>query len=856
MEQYTVTGMSCAACSARVEKAVKAVPGVTSCSVSLLTNSMGVEGTANASAIVKAVQEAGYGASPKAAAAETSSAELDALADHETPRLKKRLIASLVFLAVLMYFSMGHMMWGWPLPHWFDGNHVAMGLVQLLLAGIVMVINQKFFISGFKGLLHRAPNMDTLVALGSSASFLWSTYALFAMTRAQVDGNDALVMHYMMELYFESAAMILTLITVGKMLEARSKGKTTDALKSLMKLAPQTATLLREGAEVTVPIAQVKKGDLFVVRPGENIPVDGLVLEGSSAVNESALTGESIPVDKTAGDKVSAATTNQSGFLKCEATRVGEDTTLAQIIRMVSDAAATKAPIAKIADTVSGFFVPAVISISVLTTLVWLLLGREFGYALARGISVLVISCPCALGLATPVAIMVGNGLGARNGILFKTAASLEAAGRTQIVALDKTGTITSGEPRVTDILPAEGVSESELLTLAASLEQKSEHPLAKAVLAYAETETIACPDVTDFAALPGNGLSARLDGMEIYGGNAEFIATKASVPAELQAEAARLAAEGKTPLFFGGAGRLMGVIAVADTLKEDSPRAIRELQNMGIRVVMLTGDNQRTADAIGRQAGVDEVIAGVLPDGKEAVIRRLQESGKVAMVGDGINDAPALTRADTGIAIGAGTDVAIDAADVVLMNSRLSDVPAAIRLSRATLRNIHENLFWAFIYNIIGIPLAAGVFIPFGLTLNPMFGAAAMSLSSFCVVSNALRLNLFDLHSTRHDRKPKSAALPAAPVQPAAAENTAEPVSAPVVKEDNAMKKTLHVEGMMCGHCEARVKKALEALPAVDEAVVSHEAGTAIVTLNTEVSDADLKKAVEDQDYKVTGIE
>ena len=856
MEQYNVTGMSCAACSARVEKAVSKVPGVASCSVSLLTNSMGVEGTASASAIVKAVQEAGYGASPKAAAAETPSAELDALADHETPRLKKRLIASLVFLAVLMYFSMGHMMWGWPLPHWFDGNHVAMGLAQLLLAGIVMVINQKFFISGFKGLLHRAPNMDTLVALGSSASFLWSTYALFAMTRAQVDGNDVLVMHYMMELYFESAAMILTLITVGKMLEARSKGKTTDALKSLMKLAPQTATLLREGAEVTVPIAQVKKGDLFVVRPGENIPVDGLVLEGSSAVNESALTGESIPVDKAAGDKVSAATTNQSGFLKCEATRVGEDTTLAQIIRMVSDAAATKAPIAKIADTVSGFFVPAVISISVLTTLVWLLLGREFGYALARGISVLVISCPCALGLATPVAIMVGNGLGARNGILFKTAASLEAAGRTQIVALDKTGTITSGEPRVTDILPAEGVSESELLTLAASLEQKSEHPLAKAVLAYAETETIACPDVTDFAALPGNGLSARLDGMEIYGGNAEFIATKASVPAELQAEAARLAAEGKTPLFFGGAGRLMGVIAVADTLKEDSPRAIRELQNMGIRVVMLTGDNQRTADAIGRQAGVDEVIAGVLPDGKEAVIRRLQENGKVAMVGDGINDAPALTRADTGIAIGAGTDVAIDAADVVLMNSRLSDVPAAIRLSRATLRNIHENLFWAFIYNIIGIPLAAGVFIPFGLTLNPMFGAAAMSLSSFCVVSNALRLNLFDLHSTKHDRKPKSAALPAAPVQPAAAENTAEPVSAPVVKEDNAMKKTLHVEGMMCGHCEARVKKALEALPAVDEAVVSHEAGTAIVTLNAEVSDADLKKAVEDQDYKVTGIE
>ena len=858
MEQYNVTGMSCAACSARVERAVKKVPGVTSCSVSLLTNSMGVEGTASSAAIIQAVQEAGYGASPKAAgaAASSPSADLDALADHETPKLKRRLIASLGFLLVLMYFSMGHMMWGWPLPHWFDGNHVAMGLVQLLLAGIVMVINQKFFINGFKGLIHGSPNMDTLVAMGSMASFVWSTYALFAMTRAQVDGNDELVMHYMMEFYFESAAMILTLITVGKMLEARSKGKTTDALKSLMKLAPKTATLLRDGAEVTVPIEQVQKGDIFVVRPGENIPVDGVVLEGSSAVNESALTGESIPVDKAAGDKVSAATANQSGFLRCEATRVGEDTTLAQIIRMVSDAAATKAPIAKVADTVSGFFVPAVISIAVVTTVVWLLLGRELGYALARGISVLVISCPCALGLATPVAIMVGNGLGARNGILFKTAASLEAAGRTQIVALDKTGTITSGEPRVTDILPAEGVSESELLTLAASLEQKSEHPLAKAVLAYAETETIACPDVTDFAALPGNGLSARLDGMEIYGGNAEFIATKASVPAELQAEAARLAAEGKTPLFFGGAGRLMGVIAVADTLKEDSPRAIRELQNMGIRVVMLTGDNQRTADAIGRQAGVDEVIAGVLPDGKEAVIRRLQESGKVAMVGDGINDAPALTRADTGIAIGAGTDVAIDAADVVLMNSRLSDVPAAIRLSRATLRNIHENLFWAFIYNIIGIPLAAGVFIPFGLTLNPMFGAAAMSLSSFCVVSNALRLNLFDLHSTKHDRKPKSAALPAAPVQPAAAENTAEPVSAPVVKEDNAMKKTLHVEGMMCCHCEARVKKALEALPAVDEAVVSHEAGTAIVTLNAEVSDADLKKAVEDQDYKVTGIE
>ena len=854
MEQYNVTGMSCAACSARVEKAVSKVPGVASCSVSLLTNSMGVEGTASSAEIIKAVQDAGYGASPKragAAAASSTSADLDALADHETPKLKRRLIASLGFLLVLMYFSMGHMMWGWPLPRWFDGNHIAMGLVQLLLAGIVMVINQKFFINGFKGLLHGSPNMDTLVAMGSMASFVWSTYALFAMTRAQVDGNSELVMHYMMEFYFESAAMILTLITVGKMLEARSKGKTTDALKSLMKLAPKTATLLRDGAEVTVPIEQVQKEDIFVVRPGENIPVDGIVLEGTSAVNESALTGESIPVDKAAGDKVSAATTNQSGFLQCRATRVGEDTTLAQIIRMVSDAAATKAPIAKIADTVSGFFVPAVITIAVVTTIVWLLLGRELGYALARGISVLVISCPCALGLATPVAIMVGNGLGAKNGILFKTAASLEAAGRTQIVALDKTGTITSGEPRVTDILPAKGVSESELLTLAASLEQKSEHPLAKAVLAYAETETIACPDVTDFAALPGNGLSARLDGMEIYGGNAEFIAAKASVPAELQAEAARLAAEGKTPLFFGGAGRLMGVIAVADTLKEDSPRAIRELQNMGIRVVMLTGDNQRTADAIGRQAGVDEVIAGVLPDGKEAVIRRLQENGKVAMVGDGINDAPALTRADTGIAIGAGTDVAIDAADVVLMNSRLSDVPAAIRLSRATLRNIHENLFWAFIYNIIGIPLAAGVFIPFGLTLNPMFGAAAMSLSSFCVVSNALRLNLFDVHSTKHDRASKNAAsLPAVSAQPAAVANKES------IKEDTAMKKTLKVEGMMCGHCEARVKKALEALPEVDEAVVSHEAGTAIVTLNAEVADDVLKKAVEDQDYPVTGIQ
>ena len=858
MEQYNVTGMSCAACSARVEKAVKKVPGVTSCSVSLLTNSMGVEGTASPAAILSAVQEAGYGASPKNASASKAadtSADLDALADRETPKLKRRLIASLGFLLVLMYFSMGHMMWGWPLPHWFDGNHIAMGLVQLLLAGIVMVINQKFFINGFKGLIHGAPNMDTLVALGSMASFVWSTYALFAMTRAQVDGNDELVMHYMMEFYFESAAMILTLITVGKMLEARSKGKTTDALKSLMKLAPKTATLVRDGAEVTVAIADVQKGDVFVVRPGENIPVDGVVLEGTSAVNESALTGESIPVDKAVGDKVSAATTNQSGFLRCEATRVGEDTTLAQIIKMVSNAAATKAPIAKIADTVSGFFVPAVISIAVVTTIVWLLLGHELGYALARGISVLVISCPCALGLATPVAIMVGNGLGAKNGILFKTAASLEAAGRTQIVALDKTGTITEGAPRVTDLLPAEGVSETELLTLAAALESRSEHPLAKAVLADAEAKAITPPEVTDFAALPGNGLAAKLDGMDIYAGNAAFIQTKLTLPAALAQQAEKLASEGKTPLFFGGAGRLLGVIAVADTIKEDSPEAIRQLQNMGIRVVMLTGDNQRTADAIGRQAGVDEVIAGVLPDGKEAVIRQLQASGKVAMVGDGINDAPALTRADTGIAIGAGTDVAIDAANVVLMNSKLSDVPAAIRLSRATLRNIHENLFWAFIYNIIGIPLAAGLFIPFGLTLNPMFGAAAMSLSSFCVVSNALRLNLFDLHSTRHDHKTASPA--AAPVQSAAENNKKSDAEAPEVKtEDNTMKKTLKVEGMMCGHCEARVKKALEALPEVDEAVVSHEAGTAIVTLNAEVADDVLKNAVEAQDYKVTGIQ
>ena len=856
MEQFNVTGMSCAACSARVEKAVSRVPGVTSCSVSLLTNSMGVEGTASDAAIIKAVQDAGYGASPKTAgsAGTAADANLEGLEDRETPKLRRRLFASLGFLLVLMYFSMGHMMWGFPLPRWFEGNHIAMGLVQLLLAGIVMVINQKFFINGFKGLVHGSPNMDTLVALGSMASFVWSTYALFAMTDAQLHGSEELVMHYMMEFYFESAAMILTLITVGKMLEARSKGRTTDALKSLMKLAPKTATLLREGAEVTVPIQQVRKGDVFVVRPGENIPVDGVVLEGSSAVNESALTGESIPVDKAAGDGVSAATTNQSGFLRCEATRVGEDTTLAQIIRMVSDAAATKAPIAKVADRVSGVFVPAVISIAVITTVVWLLLGRDLGYALARGISVLVISCPCALGLATPVAIMVGNGMGAKNGILFKTAASLEATGRTAIVALDKTGTITRGEPEVTDLLPAPGVTETELLTLAAALERKSEHPLAKAVLAYGQQQGLDAPEVTDFTALPGNGLTAKLEGREIFGGSGDFIRTRTAVPAALQAAAADLAAQGKTPLFFGGAGRLLGVIGVADTIKEDSPRAIRELQNMGIRVVMLTGDNRRTAEAIGKKAGVDEVIAGVLPEGKEAVIRQLQQYGKVAMVGDGINDAPALTRADTGIAIGAGTDVALDAADVVLMNSRLSDVPAAIRLSRATLRNIHENLFWAFIYNIIGIPLAAGVFIPLGLTLNPMFGAAAMSLSSFCVVSNALRLNLFDLRSTKHDHKTGTSSLPAVLMQPAEDENNNEPTV--TVKEDISMKKTMKIEGMMCGHCEARVKKALEALPQVSEAVVSHEAGTAIVTLNADVADEVLKKAVEDQDYPVLSIQ
>ena len=854
MEQYNVTGMSCAACSARVEKAVSKVPGVTACSVSLLTNSMGVEGTASPDAIVRAVEEAGYGASPKQAAgaapASDAGAALDALADHETPRLKRRLIASLGFLLVLMYFSMGHMMWGWPLPAWFEGNHVAVALVQMLLAVAVMVINQKFFVSGFKSLAHGAPNMDTLVALGSSASFVWSTYAVFVMTDAQLHGDGARVMEYMMELYFESAAMILTLITVGKMLEARSKGRTTDALKSLMKLAPQTATLLRDGSEVTVPIGQVRRGDQFVVRPGENIPVDGLVLEGASAVNESALTGESIPVDKAPGDAVSAATVNQSGFLRCEATRVGEDTTLSQIIRMVSDAAATKAPIAKIADRVSGVFVPAVIAIAVVTTAAWLLLGRDLAFALARGISVLVISCPCALGLATPVAIMVGNGLGAKNGILFKTAASLEAAGRTQIVALDKTGTITRGEPEVTDLLPAEGVTEGELLTLAAALEQKSEHPLARAVLAYAAARQLDPPEVTDFAALPGNGLTAKLAGRSVYAGSFSFIQTQAPVPAALAGQAQALAEQGKTPLFFGGEGRLLGVIAVADTIKEDSPDAIRQLQAMGIRVVMLTGDNQRTAEAIGRQAGVDQVIAGVLPDGKESVIRALSEKGKVAMVGDGINDAPALTRADTGIAIGAGTDVAIDAADVVLMNSRLSDVPAAIRLSRATLRNIHENLFWAFIYNVIGIPLAAGLLIPLGLTLNPMFGAAAMSLSSFCVVSNALRLNLFQLHSAAKDKAIRPVELPPAPA-PA-------PAACPIVNqtEVTAMKKTIKIEGMMCGHCEATVRKALEALPQVDAAQVSHTAGTAVVTLNADVADDVLTQAVEAKDYKVTGIE
>lgn len=840
MEQYTVTGMSCAACSARVEKAVSKVEGVTSCSVSLLTNSMGVEGTAAAADIIKAVEEAGYGASRKG---ETTKAgqtgktvgDEELLADRETPILKKRLLASLGFLAVLMYFSMGHMMWGWPLPAFFQDNHIAMGLIQLLLTAVVMVINQKFFISGYKSLWHRAPNMDTLVALGSTAAFVYSTYALFAMTDAQVKGNMESVMAYMHEFYFESAAMILTLITVGKMLEARSKGKTTDALKSLMKLAPKTATILQDGVETEISIEQVNKGDFFVVRPGENIPVDGIVVEGNSAVNEAALTGESIPVDKAPGDAVSAATLNQSGFLTCQASRVGEDTTLSQIIQMVSDAAATKAPIAKIADKVSGVFVPAVIAIAVVTIIVWLLAGESLGFALARGISVLVISCPCALGLATPVAIMVGNGMGAKNGIMFKTAVSLEETGRTQIVALDKTGTITGGEPKVTDLIPVGGISEKELLFHAYALEQKSEHPLAGAIIAYGKNKDIAVGEVTDFTALPGNGLSAVLDGSTLIGGNYKFVSEESEISQSIKEKSEVLSEEGKTPLFFAKDGKLLGIIAVADMIKEDSPQAVKELQNMGIKVVMLTGDNERTAKAIGKQAGVDEVIAGVLPEGKENVIRNLKKKGKVAMVGDGINDAPALTRADVGIAIGAGTDIAIDAADVVLMKSRLSDVPAAIRLSRATLKNIHENLFWAFFYNVIGIPLAAGVWIPFlGWKLNPMFGAAAMSLSSFCVVTNALRLNLCHIYDASKDKKIKN-------------KKKAE------VKE---MEKTMKIEGMMCGHCEARVKKCLEALPQVDEAVVSHEAGTAVVKLNTEIANEVLKKTVEDQDYKVLDVQ
>ncbi|RHO69503.1 heavy metal translocating P-type ATPase [Clostridium sp. AF50-3] len=890
MKQYTVTGMSCAACSSRVEKAVSKVPGVTACSVSLLTNSMGVEGDVPPETVIHAVEDAGYGASLKgqgtAAQAQSASEAEDALKDRETPVLKHRLIASLGFLAVLMYMSMGHMMWGWPLPHFMDGNHVAMGLLQLLLAGIIMVINQKFFISGFKGLLHRAPNMDTLVALGSGASFIYSTYALFAMTDAQLKGNDTAVMSYMHEFYFESAAMILALITVGKMLEARSKGKTTDALKGLMKLAPKTAVIIRDGVETKVPIEEVKKGDVFVVRPGENIPVDGVVLEGASAVNEAALTGESIPVDKAQGDLVSAATVNQSGYLRCEATRVGEDTSLSQIIRMVSDAAATKAPIAKIADRVSGVFVPAVITIAVVTTIVWLLAGQTFGFALARGISVLVISCPCALGLATPVAIMVGNGMGAKNGILFKTAVSLEETGKMDIVALDKTGTITSGEPRVTDVIPSGGVTEKELVSLALSLEKKSEHPLAKAVLLYAKEQQVDAPEAADFQALPGNGLSGTLDGASLAGGSFSYISGHTTVSAQEQASFERLASEGKTPLCFMKNGRLAGMIAVADVIKEDSPQAVKELQNMGIRVVMLTGDNERTARAIGAQAGVDEVIAGVLPDGKESVIRSLKEQGKVAMVGDGINDAPALTRADIGIAIGAGTDIAIDAADVVLMKSRLSDVPAAIRLSRATLRNIHENLFWAFFYNVVGIPLAAGLWYPiFGWKLNPMFGAAAMSLSSFCVVTNALRLNLFKMHDASKDHPMRKKAEKAAnkggdkaenagAVRTGAGDNRSigqtanenETVSKEMQKSENqknninmegiTMTKTMNIEGMMCGHCEARVKKALEALAGVESAEVSHEKGTAVVSMSADVADDTLKEAVEAQDYKVDSIQ
>ena len=843
MEQYNVTGMSCAACSARVEKAVSKVEGVTSCSVSLLTNSMGVKGTASPDAIIDAVTKAGYGASLKGGdTAQTASPDKSALEDHDTPVLKKRLIASVGFLAVLMYISMGHMMWNWPLPSFFNGNHIAMGLVQMLLTIIIMVINRKFFVSGFQSLLHRSPNMDTLVALGSGAAFVYSTYALFAMTDAQVKGNMDAVMNYMHEFYFESAAMILTLITVGKMLEAHSKGTTTDALKGLMDLSPKTAVLLRSGKEVTVPIEQVHKGDQFVVRPGESIPVDGVILEGASAVNESALTGESIPVDKAAGDSVSAATINQSGFLRCEATRVGEDTTLSQIIRMVSDAAATKAPIAKIADKVSGIFVPAVIAIAIVTIAVWLLVGQTVGYALARGISVLVISCPCALGLATPVAIMVGNGVGAKHGILFKTAVSLEEAGKVQIVALDKTGTITCGEPKVTDILPAENVTKQELLTLALALEQKSEHPLAKAILQYGEEQQLTASAVSDFQALPGNGLTGVLNGSKLCGGNYQCVAAVAAVPDEMQQQARTLAESGKTPLFFSRDNQLLGIIAVADVLKEESPEAIRQLQHMGIQVVMLTGDNEQTAKAIGKQAGVDHVIAGVLPDGKEAVIRKLAAQGKVAMVGDGINDAPALTRADIGIAIGAGTDVAIDAADIVLMKSRLTDVPAAIRLSRAALRNIHENLFWAFIYNIIGIPLAAGVWIPlFGWKLNPMFGAAAMSLSSFCVVTNALRLNLFQLNRSDRDKKLKNA-VAAIQLEQQSAKSS----------DDSGMQVTLHIKGMMCGHCEATVKKCLEAFPEVDEAIVSHTEGTAVVKLNAPADLAALKKAVTEQGYQV----
>ncbi|NBH33569.1 heavy metal translocating P-type ATPase [Clostridiaceae bacterium] len=847
MDQYTVTGMSCAACSARVEKAVSKVQGVTSCSVSLLTNSMGVEGTAAADAVIAAVEQAGYGAAKRdrgssggpgktagnVAAGGMSAAE-EMLKDRDTPVLRQRLYSSLGFLVVLMYFSMGHMMWNWPVPSFLAGNHVAMGLLQLILTVIIMVINQKFFISGFKSLWHRSPNMDTLVALGSGASLVYSTYALFAMTDAQMKGDMAAVMAYMHEFYFESAAMILTLITVGKMLEARSKGRTTDALKSLMKLAPKTATVVRDGVEEEVSIDQVLKDDIFVVRPGENIPVDGVVIEGISAVNESALTGESIPVDKEEGDSVSAATVNQSGFIRCRATRVGEDTTLSQIIQMVSDAAATKAPIAKVADRVSGVFVPAVIGIAAVTIVVWLLAGESMGFALARGISVLVISCPCALGLATPVAIMVGNGMGAKNGIMFKTAVSLEETGKMEIVALDKTGTITSGEPKVTDLIPAEGIDEEELLKLAYALEKKSEHPLAKAVLQAAQERKIEAEEVSQFQALPGNGLSAVLNGEIISGGNLKFIRSQTDVLESLQKQAEKLAEQGKTPLFFSRAGRLWGIIAVADVIKEDSPQAVRELQNMGIHVVMLTGDNERTAKAIGTQAGVDEVIAGVLPDGKESVIRSLKHKGKVVMVGDGINDAPALTRADIGIAIGAGTDIAIDAADVVLMKSRLSDVPAAIRLSRATLRNIHENLFWAFFYNVVGIPLAAGLWYPiFGWKLNPMFGAAAMSLSSFCVVTNALRLNWFNMHDTKKDKKIKTNQ-----------------------KEDLAMEKTMKIEGMMCGHCEARVKKCLEALEGVRAAAVSHETGTAVVTLSDSVTDEVLKKTVEDQDYKVVSIQ